>query len=160
MIHRTCAVIKQYTGQPVRSWRHHAYRHDQHTLRLLAKAGITVWSDEVQLDCYSPRRHPDGVVILPINTLPDHEHLYHGARTPELVAAEGRGPSYPPELWCDQVCTQVERIVNAGGVATLLAHPICMKVADNFATFEQLCAFLSRHTSLFASEVVEESCVH
>ena len=159
MVRCTCAAIERYAGRPVRSWRNHAYRHDQHTPGLLAEAGITVWSDKVQLECYNPCRHPSGVVILSINTLPDHEHLYHGVRTPEFVAAEEHGPSYPPDLWCDQVCTQVERIGNAGGIATVLAHPICMKVADDFATFERLCAFLSNYPSLFASEAAERLCV-
>lgn len=163
MIHRTCTAIRQYTGQPVRSWRNHAYRHDGHTPHLLAEAGITVWSDKVQ-PCWgrspiaSPRRHPSGITILPINTLPDHEHLYHGARTPESVAVEGCSPSYPSGAWCDQVCAQVETIVNAGGIATILAHPICMKVADDFATFERLCAFLSNYPSLFASEAAKQLC--
>ncbi len=158
MIRCTCSAIERYTGQPVRSWRSHAYRHDGNTSHLLAEAGITAWSDEVQFEHNSPRLHPTGVVILPINTLPDHENMYHGARTPEFVAAEGRGSSYPPDMWCDQVCAQVERIVSAGGIATILAHPICMKVADDFATFEQLCAFLSSYPSLFASEAAERLC--
>jgi len=156
MIQRTCIAIENCGHRPVRSWRNHAYRHDEHTPRLLAEAGITVWSDQVRSEQLKPHRHPAGILSLPINTLPDHEHLYHGARTPEFVAIEGRGPSYPPDVWCDQVCAQVEKIVSAGGVATLLAHPICMKVADDFATFERLCIFLSSYPSLSASEAVEQ----
>lgn len=155
MVQHTCATVERYAGRAVRSWRNHAYRYDQHTPRFLAEAGVTVWSDEVQLTQYKPRLHPSGIVILPINTLPDHEHLYHGARTPESGAAEGGGPSYPPDLWCDQVCAQVEKIARADGIATILAHPICMKVADDFATFERLCAFLSSYPSLSASEAAE-----
>ncbi len=155
MIRRTCETLAAFTGRPVRSWRNHAYRHDRHTPRLLAEAGVLAWSDQVSADHHRPWRHPAGIVVLPLNTLSDHEHLYHGVRTPAFVAAEGRGPSYTPERWLERVCAQVDRIVGAGGVATLLAHPICMKVADDFATFERLCAFLARYPSLFAREAAE-----
>ncbi|HEY75778.1 MAG TPA: polysaccharide deacetylase family protein [Thermoflexia bacterium] len=154
-IRRTCRILETITGQSVRSWRNHAYRCDRHTPRLLAEAGIVVWSDVVQMDQFHPRRHPSGVVILPINTLPDHEHLYHGARTPDRADLVEQGPSYFPGQWLERVCRQVERIVRAGGIATVLAHPICMRVADGFATFEGLCVFLSRYPSMFASEVVQ-----
>ncbi len=84
--------------------------------------------------------------------------MYHAERTPEHVAAEGYGPSYPPATWCQKVCVQVEKIFSADGIATVLAHPICMKVADDFATFERLCAFLSNYPSWFASEAAERLC--
>jgi hypothetical protein len=158
MIRRACAVIEQYTGRQVRSWRNHAYRYDCHTPRLLAQAGVSIWSDRVQLEHRFPRRHPSGIVILPINTLPDHEHLYHGARMPQQVVDEGYGPSYMPDLWYDRVCIQIEEVACAGGTATLLVHPICMKVADDFATFERLCAFLSNYPSRFASEAADQPC--
>lgn len=152
MIRRTCAVITRHTGHSVRSWRNHAYRHDAHTPGLLARAGIAVWSDEVNGRRRGPYRHRAGITVLPLNTLPDHEHLYHGVRTPEFVRIEGRGVSYSPTAWCDRVCAQVEAIQNEGGIATVLAHPICMKVADDWATFERLCTFLARYPSLFARE--------
>ena len=156
LILRTRTVIEEYTGRTVRSWRNHAFRYDRYTPALLAEAGIAVWSDEVNLERYAPYCHPDGIVVLPINTLPDHEHLYHGMRTPELVTVEGRGPSYPPDLWCDKVKAQVEAVIRAGGIATVLAHPICMKIADDWATFRQLCSYLSRYDSLLAMEVAPE----
>ncbi len=153
---RTRTTIEKFTHQPVWSWRNHAYRYDEFTPGLLADAGIIAWSDEVNPASQAPHHHPDGVVILPINTIPDHENLYHGARTPESVAVEG--PSYPPDQWCDQVCAQVEAIAQSSGVATILAHPICMKVADDWVTFTRLCSFLSHYPSLFASEAAERLC--
>ena len=153
MILRTRTAIECFTKQPMAGWRNHAYRHDCHTPHLLAEAGVEVWSDEVELGRQQPYRHSCGIVVLPINTLPDHESLYHGMRTPERVALERRGPSYHPTEWSDLVCSQVETIVSARGVATVLAHPICMSVVDRFATFERLCARLSGYPSSFASEV-------
>jgi len=155
MIQRTCSTIQALTGRPVRSWRNHAYRHDRHTARLLAAAKVKVWSDAVEPEMYTPSRHSEGVVILPINTTPDHENLWHGARTPASVADENNAVAYPPMKWCDQVCSQVETILDAGGVATILAHPICMKISDNWNTFDRLCRFLSKYKSLFAREVAK-----
>jgi hypothetical protein len=153
MIERTCATLESFTRQPLRSWRNHAYRHDQHTAHLLSEVGIVVWSDQVQLERPGPFADQNDILILPINTLPDHENMYHGARTPRTVAQEGRGRSYPPSEWRERVSARIEAILDEGGIATILAHPICMQVADEFATFNKLGKFLSRYPSLFASEV-------
>lgn len=150
MIRRTCTVIQNLTGQPVQSWRNHAYRHDPYTPRLLAAAGIKVWSDAVEPAMPGPAQHPDGVTVLPINTLPDHENLLHGTRTSGSTNAHS---SYTPEKWCELVCSQVQTIVSRGGTATILAHPICMKICNDWETFDRLCQFLSGYTSLFAREV-------
>lgn len=154
MIRRTCATISAFSGAPVRSWRNHAYRHDEHTPRLLHDAGIRVWSDRVEPERLGPYEHESGVVVLPINTMPDHENLYHGRRTQEFVARDGSGPSYSADVWLQTVCTQVETIVAAGGRATILAHPACMKIADDWQTFARLCAFLSEFESLTCAQCV------
>ncbi len=155
MIRRTCATLQSFSGQPVLSWRNHAYRYDQHTAQLLAQIGVKVWSDQVDQQQIGPQRQHGEIISLPLNTLPDHENLYHGARTREFVNSEQRGMSYHPDEWCDIVCNQVEKIQEARGIATILAHPICMKVADDWTTFERLCAFLSRYSSVFACEITD-----
>ncbi len=152
MIRRTCRVLEQWSGRPVRSWRNHAYRHDQHTGRLLADAGMVAWSDEVNTQRTGPYHDTRGVAVLPINTLPDHEYLRHGAWPQESAALQWGGPVYSAAEWLEQVCAQVMRTVTAGGVATILAHPLCMQIVDEWATFERLCAFLSRYPSLSATQ--------
>lgn len=154
MIQRTCSVIENHTGESVRSWRNHAYRHNRQTPYLLAATNIKVWSDEVNLDRMMPHRHPSGTLALPINTLPDHENMYHAERTREHVIAKNRGLSYSPEVWCNKVSTQVETITSTGGIATILSHPICMQIADDFKTFEHLCRNLSKHPSIWARETL------
>jgi hypothetical protein len=154
-IGRTSATLERLTGRPVRSWRNHAYLHDAHTPHLLAEAGIVVWSDEVDLESPGPYRHRSGIAVLPMNTLPDHEHLFHGDLTPEALGDSSGRDVYPPDEWCDRVCDRTAAIVQAGGTATILAHPLCMKVADDWASFERLCSFVARFPSLTATAAVE-----
>jgi hypothetical protein len=154
MIRRTHATIERLTGRCIHSWRNHAYRCDRHTPTLLAAADIRAWSDEVNLERHGPYPHPSGVVVLPINTTPDHEYLRHGAWPRESVTLQSGGPSYDAEEWCARVCTQVESIARAGGVATVLAHPLCMKILDDWVTLDHLCRFLAKYRSLHAQEAV------
>ncbi|MFA9562887.1 MAG: hypothetical protein ACERKU_11165, partial [Nitrospirota bacterium] len=44
--------------------------------------------------------------------------------------------------WLEQAKTDVDAISAAGGIATILAHPLCMEVADGMEAFEELCRFL------------------
>jgi hypothetical protein len=40
-----------------------------------------------------------------------------------------------------------------GGVATVLAHPACMQLADGFEAFERLCEALSAYETVHTSRV-------
>lgn len=148
-IARTCEAIESFCGRPVRSWRNHAYLHDLHTPALLAQAGIVTWSDDVDPARTHPYVHESGLVVLPINTLPDHENLYHGDRTPESVRD---GSSVAADEWLQRVLGDVEYVHSQGGTATIMAHPLCMKVVDDWGTFRSLCAGLARYPSLQATE--------
>lgn len=152
MIRQTCGVLEVFAGKPIASWRNHAYRHDLNTPSLLVAQGIHVWSDEVNPKLNGPYKHPDGVTILPLNTLPDHENMLHGGRTVERLAARGEKSSITADAWCDLVCTQTAEILTQGGTATILAHPICMKLAGDWTVFERLCTFLSNFPADFARD--------
>jgi hypothetical protein len=157
MVRRTRATIGRVTGRQVLSWRNHAYFFDSHTPRALADAGIRVWSDEVNPDRVGPYRHRTGMTVLPINTTPDHEHLYHGNQTVETIPL-ARRPQYDnPPAWRESVTQQVDAIAGRGGIATILAHPLCMKVADDWRTFGRLCSSLSRYSSAWAVEAAERA---
>jgi hypothetical protein len=149
---RTCAVVERLTAKPVRSWRDHAYTRDANTARLLVDAGIVAWSDEVDLARRRPYAHESGLVVLPINTPPDHENLYHGDRTPETL---GDTRSLSPAEWRTRVLEAVDATIADGGVATILAHPLCMKVVDGWDTFEALCTSLAGRPSMFATEAAK-----
>jgi hypothetical protein len=150
-IARTCEVIERFAGSPVRSWRDHAYVHDEHTAALLADAGITSWSDEVDLGRTHPHVDDSGLVVLPMNTLPDHENLYHGDHAP---GAREDAALHAPE-WSGRVVERVLAVDAADGVATILAHPLCMKVVDDFVTFDRVCGQLAGLESLFATEAAD-----
>lgn len=152
-IARTSAAIAELAGRPPRSWRNHAYLYDENTPSLLVAAGIVAWSDVLAPGSARPYVHESGLVVLPLNTTPDHENLYHGDRTPETVPGAA---SLHPGQWLARVLEEVEGIVAAGGTATVLAHPLCMKVADDWKTFETLCAGLARYPSFFASEAADQ----
>jgi hypothetical protein len=157
MVRRTCGTIEPVSGQRVLSWRNHAYTFDARTPRVLAEAGVRVWSDEVDLDRLGPHGATSGITVLPINTTPDHEHLYHGGQTVETIPAV-KQPQYDhPDGWREALLQQAESIVARGGVATILAHPLCMKVADDWQTFDRLCSSLSRYPSAWAVEVADRA---
>jgi hypothetical protein len=152
MVRRTRMTIERETGQEVRSWRNHSYGFDANTPSVLADAGIRVWSDDVDPDRVCPYAHGSGLTILPINTTPDHEHLYHGGQTVETVPVAKRSHYNHPQAWRDGVRRQAEAIVARRGVATILAHPLCMKVVDDWQTFEWLCSSFSHCPSVWAVE--------
>lgn len=145
-IQKTIAAFKKL-GIEITSWRNHAYRHDTHTKELLAEAGITHFSDPVEPE--GEVREEDGMTVVPINTPPDHEHVYHAFRTPEFVADSGfSGPfgtgSREVDGWVDWVRDRIETLVTEGRPATVLAHPACMDLADGLTAFEKLCAPVSK----------------
>jgi hypothetical protein len=83
-IEKTLNIIEDKTGKKCRSWRGHAYHGDTITEELLAKRGVKVVSNEVDAEA-NIRELNNGLISLPINTLPDHKHIYHGHKTREFV---------------------------------------------------------------------------
>lgn len=159
---QTWEIMKTVTtleavGAEVQSWRDHAYRHDERTPWLLSDQGITHFSDAV-----GPRqqvRREAGLCIVPVNTPPDHEHVYHAFRTPEFVADSGfEGPfgreSVTIDAWVDWTLDTAEDLLTDSGVATVLAHPACMDLADDLDGFERLCREVSDHELVQVSEIV------
>lgn len=153
MVRRTCSTIESVSGRKVLSWRNHAYGFNEHTPPVLWEAGVRVWSDEVNPDRAGPYADPSGIMVLPINTTPDHENLYHGGQTIQTVPPDRQLQYRHPDAWREAVVRQADSIVARGGVATILAHPLCMKVADDWRTFDRLCSSLSHHANAWAFEV-------
>jgi peptidoglycan/xylan/chitin deacetylase (PgdA/CDA1 family) len=153
-IAKTVRAIERLTGKRIRVWRNHAYRHDQHTYTLLTKAGIEIVSDHVSATATAPERFSEMLLSLPINTAPDHEHLLHGKYLPGRTTPERLSGRVSIHDWLEIVQDNVRAIDNLGGIATILAHPLCMDVADGMQAFEDLCRFLSRYRTGWVSEVL------
>ncbi|AEN05333.1 hypothetical protein [Halolamina sp.] len=140
-------------GVDVTAWRDHAYRHDSHTAAFLAEYGITHFSDVVGPD--EPVRRESGLTVVPVNTPPDHEHVYHAFRTPEFVAeSDFEGPfgaaSVEPDEWREWVIDAATERTPEDHPATVLAHPACMYLADGFNAFESFCEQVTRDDAAIA----------
>jgi hypothetical protein len=162
-IRRTLEVCERRTGRRPVCWRGHSYMADLNTYPLLAAAGVRFVSDEIRSGRLHPHTLPEGLVSHPINAVPDHDHLYHAHRTVDFVeranhsgygADEFGAVSYSVEQWGALALRHALEVDRRCGVATVLAHPICMYLADGFKSFERLLAGLAAARSVWASEIV------
>jgi hypothetical protein len=160
-VRKTIRTFQEVLDLQIETWRDHAYRRDSSTYKILSKNGIEVVSDEVRPNLRKPYLHKDGIISLPINIMPDSDHMYHGWCKPENVDEWSLSRSkFPPELyhpseWFGKVRDQVQTVVSRGGIATMLVHPAPMKIVDNFDLFDDLCSFLSTFESSNVSRLSE-----
>lgn len=158
-VRRTRRVLKEVTGSEIISWRDHGYRQDRNTRKILTTNGVRYCSDSLSNDRGQPKWN-DGVIDVPINTIPDHDYVYHGGRQPGSFDEEPlrnsvfKTGAMAPADWLEKVKGQIIRIEEYGGVATILAHPACMEVMDDFKTFRKLCSFLSKFHSVKMNEII------
>jgi peptidoglycan/xylan/chitin deacetylase (PgdA/CDA1 family) len=158
---RMTAAAESKTGSRILSWRSHGLVFDQHTYRILKQAGIRFISDDLSWDKLYPEITPEGLISHPINVIMDHDHIYHAHRTEAYVRRQKQNwtfksdptrESFPIERWADIVEDQVRKIEKAGGVATVLMHPLCMYIADRFQSARRLFGVFSKYRSIWARE--------
>jgi hypothetical protein len=151
-VQRTIDVIRERTGQTIRCWRNHMYMHGPNTNEVLSKCGIEICSDGVAKDSNGLQLEPEGVRSLPINVMPDHEHLYHAERTPEWVSnwvrryrwSDDYGPeSYYVEEWTERVLDELRRHEESNVLSVMIIHPITLYLCDRFQSFQRILEFLS-----------------
>lgn len=136
----TITAIQEILGVRILMWRNHAYRHDRNTCQLLYEFGIRGVSDDVDTNNYFPQKMENGLYSFPINVLPDHEYLAHS------VTQQG---NYTIHEWKNLVMNGIVEIKeNSGTVATCLIHPACMFIEDKFASFKDLCKYISQYQTL------------
>lgn len=146
-VKKTKNIFKKKCNVEISSWRDHAYRHDSNTRKILKRNNIKYFSDVLSKSGGQPKRN-QGVIDLPINTLPDHDYVIHGARQLDTVNLEKLLKTHfetsliSKEEWLKRIFKEVEKITSQNGVATILTHPACMEVFDGFKTFKKLCDFL------------------
>ena len=161
-IKKTIQIFEGKIGVRTVSWRDHAYRHDRNTFHLLSDAGIKYVSDVVNKEQLRPKK-VGGLIAVPINVMPDHEHIYHSFRTPLYVNSSDfkdnfTSESYCVDEWARIIQNQVENIEAKNGITTILAHPSCMYICGGFAVFRKLCEFLSQYETTFMKDIPEEFC--
>lgn len=152
-IAKTIESIQSVTEKRISVWRNHSYIQTADTSRLLESAAIQWVSDEVNPTKFSWEPLSPAIRSLPINVQPDHEHLLHGKyQNGKTKQSKLAGRVWISE-WVEQAKTDVGAISAAGGIATILAHPLCMEVADGMVAFEDLCQFLQTFPNSWVSEV-------
>lgn len=165
-VQRTLAAAHERTGRTLRLWRNHMYMHGPWTDRVLASCGIVACSDAVQANATGPRWLPEGLFEVPINVLPDHEHLYHAERTPEWVRAwvaryhwsDDFGPaSYAIGEWTERVLQGLADNEARGALSTMIVHPITMYLADRFQSFSRILALLASRHTVHMGQVVDDA---
>lgn len=163
---RTIRIIEQHTGRRIRVWRNHMYMHGPYTERVLAGLGIRVCSDGVKRDSLGLEPHAAGIYNLPINVIPDHEHLYHAERTREWVAnwqrryswSDDFGPdSYDIDEWVEIAIAGIHENEARGAVSTIIVHPITMFLCDRFEGFRRLLKVISEYECVHVGDLLERS---
>ncbi len=163
-IQKTIDAVEERTSREIVSWRSHGYIHDKHTYSILAQKGIRLISDEISSSKILPEKTKEGLISHPINTIPDHDHLYHAHRDEEFVKkakAAGYGKdafgcdSYSAEKWGGLVRQKISEIEEENGLVTILMHPICMYLADGFKAAEAVLRWISRYKTIWAREIPE-----
>jgi len=144
-IKKTLKTFKNILGIDIVSWRDHGYRHDHNTYELLVDNGIKIISDEVGPRFDGPYKTEEGLISLPINTLPDHDHLIHGNQTEEmaqdwnLLNNSFQAGLMDKNSWVEYLLKQVEENERNDQISTLLLHPGCMSIVDKFSTLKKIC---------------------
>ena len=85
-VSKTIEEILSCTGKETKVWRDHAYKSNHATNAILEKLGIQVVSNVADPNFIHPYREGEGVLQLPINIWPDHDHIFHADVTPESTA--------------------------------------------------------------------------
>ena len=152
-IQRTIASIQRVTGQRIRTWRNHSYIRTVETDRVLESCGICVVSDEVSESKTSAELVTPGFRSVPLNVLPDHEHVLHGKYQHGKTRSDRLTHRVTIMEWAELVKTRIRDICEHEGTATVLAHPLCMEVADGMTIFEDLCQYMQQFPTLLISEV-------
>lgn len=156
-IQKTCELLESVSVDRIVSWRDHGFNSDANTYELLASAGIRYVSDERAPDRLRPyKTSNDDLFEVPINVPPDHDHIRHGEIKQRADWSDPfSGDVYSGKEWLYRVLAAVKRIDKEGGLATILAHPACMALVDDFEVFARLCREVSKYETLTIREADE-----
>ena len=145
-IRKTISIFEKHLSIRIKHWRNHCYYTNEDTYGLLSDEGIECVSNEVAMERYFPEQLNNNITSFPINTMPDHENLLH--------SPEHRG-GLNPDDWVKENTKLVRNIVSHGGEATLLIHPLCMFLEDNFSAMKSLLNSLCDFHHSFRKRTIE-----
>jgi len=162
---KTIDIIKQTTGINIKSWRNHMYMHGINTEEVLASAGIKICSDGVSKNNFKLQPNASGLYNLPINIIPDHEHLIHAERTVEWIynwqkrynwSDDFGSNSYYINEWGDMVLEQLKDNESKGLLSNIIIHPITMYLCDRFTKVEEILEYISHCNNIHISELLNK----
>ncbi len=142
-VKRCKEVLECLVGREVVSWRSHAFAYNGSTVKILKECGLSTWSD-IRDESATLPWNEDGLTVLPVNTPLDHSMIRHGViESAPMTMSE----------WYEAVVKILDD--QAVRLVTILAHPSCMHIADNFDFFGKLCERIkeSERKSLFARDM-------
>ena len=158
-VRKTIKVFEKLFNKKIVSWRDHGYRNDRNTINILKMNRIKNFSDTLSKDGLQPQWINNDMLDVPINTLPDHDYVFHGGRQPDtinsdtLIKSHFRTAPMNKEKWLKKIKKKVSKMEREKKISTILTHPACMEVFDNFETFRKLCKFLKQYKTLKVKEI-------
>jgi hypothetical protein len=162
---KTINIIKEKTGLDIKVWRNHMYMHGANTEDILSGLGIKICSDGVEKNNFMLKKHTSGIYNLPINIIPDHEHLIHAERTKQWIEtwqkrynwSDDFGPySYYIDEWGDMVLDQLKSNEKDGKLSIVIIHPITMYLCDKFKKVEEIIKYISTCKNIHMSELLNK----
>ena len=165
---KTIDTIYAKTGKRINIWRNHMYMHGPNTEKVLSSLGIEVCSDGVKKDNFSLQDDVTGIYNLPINIIPDHEHIIHAERTPEWIEqwqkrynwSDDFGPdSYYIDRWAKLVIEQLKENETNGKLSVMIIHPITMYLADGFKAVQTILDYIQTRETVFMGDLIAKEKV-
>jgi len=164
-ISRTKQSLSRIVDTPITSWRNHAYINDSNTLELLSEAGIRILSDGTSSDQVHPLMSDSGTRTFPINCIPDHEHLFHGKRTPEYVDKWRKrtgfndaftAQSYDFDAWFNILEKQIRGREQRAETSVVLIHPICIWLAGGEGAIQSVTDLIAEYQTCTLSSTLTD----
>jgi len=161
----TKKIIKEKLGVSIKVWRNHMYMHGKNTNKILARNGIKLCSDGVKKGALNKNNVQDGVLNIPINIIPDHEHLIHAERTEDWIKSwikrynwsdDFGSDSYYIKDWEKLVINQIVENESLGLDSVIIIHPITMYLCDNFEAIYRILDIVKNYNSGKMSDLIGE----
>ena len=162
---KTIDTIYYKTGKRINIWRNHMYMHGPNTEKILSSLGIDVCSDGVKKENFLPIEDVAGVYNMPINIIPDHEHIIHAERTPKWIeewknrynwSDDFGSDSYKIEEWAKMVIDQLKENEEEDKLSVLIIHPITMYLSDKFKSVKNILDYIATRESVFMGDLIDK----